>query len=37
MMWFYLSAYVVLFGAELNAALDREWRHLHHKGGAVVK
>lgn len=29
MMWFYLSAYVVLFGAELNAALDREWRHLH--------
>ncbi len=27
MMWFYLSAYVVLFGAELNAALDREWRH----------
>ncbi len=26
MMWFYISAYVVLFGAELNAALDREWR-----------
>jgi len=29
MMWFYLSAYVVLFGAELNAALDREWRRVH--------
>jgi membrane protein len=29
MMWFYISAYVVLFGAELNAALDREWRHRH--------
>jgi membrane protein len=27
MMWFYISAYVVLFGAEVNAALDREWRH----------
>ncbi len=26
MMWFYISAYVVLFGAELNAAIDREWR-----------
>ncbi len=25
MMWFYLTAYVVLFGAEVNAALDREW------------
>lgn len=25
MMWFYLSAYVVLFGAEFNAALDRLW------------
>jgi membrane protein len=39
MMWFYISAYVVLFGAELNAALDREWRHLHPvraRGHAVV-
>jgi membrane protein len=26
MMWFYWSAYVILFGAELNAALEREWR-----------
>lgn len=26
MMWFYISAYVVLFGAHLNAALDRQWR-----------
>jgi membrane protein len=26
MMWFYLSAYVVLFGAEVNAAMDREWK-----------
>jgi membrane protein len=25
MMWFYLTAYVVLFGAEVNAALDSEW------------
>ncbi len=31
MMWFYITAYVVLFGAELNAALDREWQ------GRVVK
>lgn len=26
MMWFYISAYVVLFGAHLNAALDRQWK-----------
>jgi membrane protein len=26
MMWFYLTAYAVLFGAEMNAALDEEWR-----------
>jgi membrane protein len=25
MMWFYLTAYAMLFGAEVNAALDREW------------
>jgi membrane protein len=25
MMWFYLTAYAVLFGAEVNAALDAEW------------
>lgn len=27
MMWFYVSAYVVLFGAELNAALERSRNH----------
>jgi membrane protein len=26
MMWFYLTAYVILLGAEINAALDVEWR-----------
>ncbi len=26
MMWFYLTAYAVLLGAELNAALDQQWR-----------
>ena len=26
MMWFYLTAYAVLLGAELNAALDIQWR-----------
>lgn len=38
MMWFYITAYVVLFGAELNAALDREWRHMaRHKAVGEVK
>jgi membrane protein len=37
MMWFYISAYVVLFGAELNAALDREWGQLQAKGEAGEK
>jgi membrane protein len=37
MMWFYISAYVVLFGAELNAALDHEWRHLKAKDEAAAK
>jgi membrane protein len=27
MMWFYLSAYIVLLGAEVNAALDTAWKH----------
>ena len=26
MMWFYLTAYIVLLGAEVNAALDVEWK-----------
>jgi len=26
MMWFYLTAYIILLGAEVNAALDAEWR-----------
>lgn len=26
MMWFYITAYVVLFGAEWNAALDAAWK-----------
>ncbi len=32
MMWFYLSAYVVLFGAEVNAAMDREWKRSVKRG-----
>lgn len=35
MMWFYLTAYVVLFGAEVNAALDREWEKMKPRGTAV--
>ena len=31
MMWFYLTAYAVLFGAEVNAALDEEWA----RGGRI--
>ena len=34
MMWFYLSAYAVLFGAEVNAALDAEWKR---QGYSVAK
>ena len=26
MMWFYLTAYIVMLGAEVNAALDVEWK-----------
>ena len=38
MMWFYISAYVVLFGAEVNAALDREWRHYRlHRAGQMAR
>jgi membrane protein len=32
MMWFYLTAYAVLLGAELNAALDHEWRTAAKRG-----
>jgi membrane protein len=32
MMWFYRTAYAVLLGAELNAALDHEWRQATKRG-----
>jgi membrane protein len=35
MMWFYLTAYIVLLGAEVNAALDSEWRR-EISGGQVA-
>lgn len=31
MMWFYISAYIVLFGAYLNAALDEQWKSVKHE------
>jgi membrane protein len=34
MMWFYLTAYIVLLGAEVNAALDAEWKKEVSKGQA---
>jgi membrane protein len=34
MMWFYLTAYIVLLGAEVNAALDAEWNNEVSKGQA---
>jgi len=36
MMWFYLTAYVVLLGAEVNAALDAEWKKEISKGQGGV-
>jgi membrane protein len=36
MMWFYLTAYVVLLGAEVNAALDKEWKKERAKRMGVV-
>lgn len=35
MMWFYLTAYAVLLGAELNAALDHQWRLAAKRGTAA--
>jgi membrane protein len=37
MMWFYLTAYVVLFGAEVNAALDDEWARVKNDGEARAR
>jgi len=36
MMWFYLTAYIVLLGAEVNAALDKEWKKERAKRMGVV-
>jgi len=37
MMWFYLAAYAVLFGAEVNAALDEEWKRHGHDAASAAK
>jgi len=37
MMWFYLTAYVVLLGAEVNAALDAEWKQERSRGQVAGK
>lgn len=36
MMWFYLTAYIVLLGAEVNAALDAEWKKEVSKGQSTM-
>jgi len=36
MMWFYLTAYIVLLGAVLNAALDAEWKASKTHGTALA-
>jgi membrane protein len=36
MMWFYLTAYIVLLGAEVNAALDAEWKQEKSAGTPTV-
>ena len=33
LMWFYISAYVVCLGAELNAELERQTRQFHDRSG----
>jgi membrane protein len=37
MMWFYLTAYIVLLGAEVNAALDAEWKKERSRGQVAGK
>ena len=37
MMWFYLTAYAVIFGAEVNAALDHGWRKTAREGDSLAK